>query len=136
MVSCLCTNKSSSSSYLSLLTGPQANKLIFTSSALAPQQPKIVPMILGKQNMLELIGEEHKRVRGAVGQFFRLEVLKKYVSKIDRVVRNHLEKNWMGRRTVTVCALCTYAYVYLCLCVCVTVVCMLCICMCMCRYCL
>lgn len=84
------------------LTGPAANKLIFTHQALVPQQPKSITRIIGKRNMLELIGEDHKRVRGAVSLFLRPELLKQYVGHIDEEVRHHLEKNWIGRRSVKV----------------------------------
>lgn len=84
------------------LTGPAANKFVFTNEAVVPQQPKSIPRIMGKRNMLELHGDDHKRVRGSVSQFLRPEVLKKYVGVIDGEVRLHLEKNWIGQQKVKV----------------------------------
>ncbi|XP_073006420.1 cytochrome P450 716B1-like isoform X1 [Typha latifolia] len=84
------------------LTGPTANKFIFFNKALALQQPRSITSILGRRNMLELVGEDHKRVRGAVMQFLKPEMLKKYVGKIDNEVRHHIKMNWTGRRTVMV----------------------------------
>ncbi|CAL9127529.1 unnamed protein product [Musa acuminata var. zebrina] len=85
-----------------LLTGPAANKFIFFSEALVPQQPKSITGIIGRRNILELVGEDHRRVRGALAHFLKPEVLKQYVAMIDREVRHHLETNWVGRRSVTV----------------------------------
>ncbi|RWV96987.1 hypothetical protein GW17_00040255, partial [Ensete ventricosum] len=85
-----------------LLTGPAANKFIFFSEALVPQQPKSITGIIGRRNILELVGDDHRRVRGALAHFLKPEVLKRYVGMIDREVRHHLETNWVGRRSVTV----------------------------------
>ncbi|XP_019706726.2 cytochrome P450 716B2 [Elaeis guineensis] len=84
------------------LTGPAANKFIFMNEALVPQQPSSLTRILGKRTIIELVGEDHKRVRAAVMQFLKPDVLKNYVGKIDREVRHHLKMNWIGRQTVTV----------------------------------
>ena len=84
------------------LTGPAANKFIFTHEALVPQQPKSISRTIGRRNMLELFGQDHRRVRGAVSQFLRPEVLKKYVGNIDGEVRHHLEQNWTGKQNVKV----------------------------------
>lgn len=47
--------------------GQAANKFVFTSdsSTLTNQQPQSIKMILGDRSLLELGGEDHKRVRDA-----------------------------------------------------------------------
>ncbi|KAL5804137.1 hypothetical protein ACOSQ3_030937 [Xanthoceras sorbifolium] len=84
--------------------GQAANKLVFTadSSAIANQQTKSVRMILGDRCLLELAGQDHKRVRDALLSFLKPETLKKYVVKIDGEIREHLELHWHGKEQVTV----------------------------------
>ncbi|KAK9269224.1 hypothetical protein L1049_000994 [Liquidambar formosana] len=84
--------------------GPAANKFVFTSdiSTIADQQMKSVQMILGDRNLLELSGKDHKRVRGALLSFLKLESLKQYVGKIDEEMRKHLEMHWQGKEKVVV----------------------------------
>ncbi|KAJ6797606.1 cytochrome P450 716B1-like [Iris pallida] len=87
-----------------LLAGPAANKFVFASAGgvIVPQQPKSISRLLGRRNMLELAGDDHRRVRGAVEQFLRPEVLKEYVGRMDEVVRQHIQMNWSGHRTIKV----------------------------------
>lgn len=85
-----------------LLAGPAANKFVFFSGALAMRQPRSVQRILGERSILELIGADHKRVRGALSEFLRPDMLRMYVGKIDGEVRRHLEESWSGRAAVTV----------------------------------
>ncbi|XP_052161947.1 cytochrome P450 716B1-like [Oryza glaberrima] len=85
-----------------LLAGPAANKAVFLSEALAPKQPRSLAAIIGRRNMLELVGDDHRRVRGALAQFLRPEMLRRYVGRIDGEVRRHLAGRWAGRRTVAV----------------------------------
>jgi len=85
-----------------LLTGAKANKFLFFNPALASQQPRSAQRIIGERNILELMGEDHKRVRGALLEFLKPDMLRLYVGKIDGEVRRHLDENWAGRRTVTV----------------------------------
>ncbi|PIA27476.1 hypothetical protein AQUCO_07700031v1 [Aquilegia coerulea] len=82
--------------------GQAANKFIFTSGGLNNKQPKPVSTILGERNLMELSGEDHKRVRGALMTFLKPEVLKQSVGKIDQEVREHFEAYWQGKDTVTV----------------------------------
>lgn len=84
------------------LSGPGANKLVFTSDALALQQPKSATAIIGRRNLLELTGEEHRRVRAALMQFLKPEVLKRYVGMIDEEVQRHLHIHWVGKTNVKV----------------------------------
>jgi cytochrome P450 len=84
-----------------LLTGPAANKFVFFN-ALALQQPRSMRMIMGERNILELTGADHKRIRGALAEFLRPEMLRLYVGKIDGEARRHLDECWAGRRTVAV----------------------------------
>uniref|UniRef100_A0A0E0AKM8 Cytochrome P450 n=1 Tax=Oryza glumipatula TaxID=40148 RepID=A0A0E0AKM8_9ORYZ len=85
-----------------LLAGPEANKAVFLSEALAPKQPRSLAAIIGRRNMLELVGDDHRRVRGALAQFLRPEMLRRYVGRIDGEVRRHLAGRWAGRRAVAV----------------------------------
>jgi cytochrome P450 len=85
-----------------LLTGPAANKFVFFSGALALQQPRSVQRILGERNLLELSGADHRRIRGALAEFLKPDMLRLYVGRIDGEVRRHLDAEWAGRRTVTV----------------------------------
>ncbi|XP_058072525.1 cytochrome P450 716B1-like [Magnolia sinica] len=86
------------------LTGTAANKFIFTSEGdtLTNQQPQSIRRIMGDRNLMELIGDDHKRVRGALVSFLKPEVLKKYVGKMDVEVKQHLHMHWEGKRNVTV----------------------------------
>ncbi|VAH51485.1 unnamed protein product [Triticum turgidum subsp. durum] len=85
-----------------LLAGPAANKFMFFSGALSTRQPRSVQRILGENSILDLHGADHRRVRGALLEFLRPDMLKAYVGRIDGEVRRHLEENWAGRATVTV----------------------------------
>ncbi|XP_020177300.1 cytochrome P450 716B1-like [Aegilops tauschii subsp. strangulata] len=85
-----------------LLAGPAANKFLFFSGALSTRQPRSVQRILGEKSILDLHGADHRRVRGALLEFLRPDMLKAYVGRIDGEVRRHLEENWAGRATVTV----------------------------------
>jgi cytochrome P450 len=84
------------------MTGPAANKLVFASDALAPKQPRCLPLILGRRNILELVGDDYRRVRGAMMQFLKPDMLRRYVGTIDAEVARHLDTRWAGRRTVAV----------------------------------
>lgn len=72
------------------------------SSTLTNQQPQSIKMILGDRSLLELGGEDHKRVRDALVSFLKPECLKQYVGKIDEEARNHLQLHWEGKQKVTV----------------------------------
>uniref|UniRef100_A0ACD5V0Y1 Uncharacterized protein n=1 Tax=Avena sativa TaxID=4498 RepID=A0ACD5V0Y1_AVESA len=85
-----------------LMAGPAANKFMFFNSALSTRQPPSVQRILGKNSILDLHGADHRRVRGALLEFLKPDMLKMYVGRIDGEVRRHLEENWAGRATVTV----------------------------------
>lgn len=84
--------------------GQAANKLVFTSdgSTISNQQVSSVRMILGDRSLLELSGEDHKRVRGALASFLRPESLKMYVGKMEEEVKYHLNMHWEGKKNVTV----------------------------------
>ncbi|KAK1279608.1 Cytochrome P450 [Acorus gramineus] len=86
------------------VAGPAANRFVFANegNALGSHQPSSFTRILGRRNFFELVGEEHKRMRAAVGVFLRPEVLKRYVGKMDEEVREHLELHWKGRSHVKV----------------------------------
>lgn len=85
--------------------GQTANKFVFTSdsSTIVNQQVKSITAILGDRCILELIGEDHKRVRDALVSFLKPESLKEFVGKMDEEVRKHLEMHWHGKQQVKVC---------------------------------
>ncbi|CAN1172135.1 Taxane 13-alpha-hydroxylase [Linum perenne] len=82
--------------------GQAANKLVFTGSGLGNSQTKSVRSILGENNLMELSGEEHKRIRGALVSFLKADSLKKYVGKMDEEVRLHVQTHWKGKEEVKV----------------------------------
>lgn len=86
------------------LCGQAANKFIYTcdSSILTSQQPSSIRMLCGEKNILELSGDEHKIMRGALVSFLKPEVLKQYVGKMDGEIRHHLDKYWHGNQKVLV----------------------------------
>lgn len=85
-----------------LLAGPAANKFVFFSDALAMKQPRSVTRILGERSISELSGDDHRRIRGALSEFLRPDMLRGYVGRMDAEVRRHLDERWAGRRAVTV----------------------------------
>ncbi|KAF6141498.1 hypothetical protein GIB67_000879 [Kingdonia uniflora] len=86
------------------LRGKVANKFIFTNEVggFGNNLPESMRRIMGSRNILELSGDDHKRVRGALMTFLKPEVLKKYVGKMDEEVRNHLKVHWQGKSKITV----------------------------------
>ncbi|BBH01966.1 hypothetical protein Prudu_012392 [Prunus dulcis] len=84
--------------------GQAANKFVFNNDGktITSQQPESTRMILGDRNILELSGEDHKRVRNALMVFLKPESLKQYVGKLDEEIRKHLELNWHGKQKITV----------------------------------
>ncbi|KAF5730560.1 hypothetical protein HS088_TW19G00151 [Tripterygium wilfordii] len=66
------------------------------------KQVQSIKMILGDRNLLELSGQDHKRVRNALMMFLKPESLKEYVGKIDEEVREHLQMHWQGKQEVTI----------------------------------
>ncbi|XP_077212060.1 cytochrome P450 716B1-like [Tasmannia lanceolata] len=86
-----------------LVTGPVANKFLFTSEdKLSNQQPTSIKMIMGDRNLFELRGEDHKRLRSALVSFLKPEVLKSYIGKMDREVKQHIDMHWRGQQKLTV----------------------------------
>ncbi|PIA27473.1 hypothetical protein AQUCO_07700028v1 [Aquilegia coerulea] len=85
-----------------IIHGQAGNKFIFTSDTLTNQQPTSIRKLLGTRNLMELSGEDHKRVRGAVMSFLKPEVLKRYVGKMDTEMKKHLDMYWQGKEKVAV----------------------------------
>ncbi|GJT98054.1 cytochrome P450 [Tanacetum coccineum] len=85
-----------------VLRGPSANKFIYTcdENMLTNTKPPSTSRILGKKNILELIGHDHKRVRAALVSFLKLDVLKQNVVKLDEEIQHHLQMKWQGRTEV------------------------------------
>ncbi|XP_030453516.1 cytochrome P450 716B1-like [Syzygium oleosum] len=84
--------------------GQAANKLVFCgdSSKIASKQTSSTRAILGDCNLMELTGQDHKRVRDSIVSFLRPESLKQYVGKMDEEVRKHIELHWQGKEKVAV----------------------------------
>nr|CAB3454461.1 unnamed protein product [Digitaria exilis] len=82
-----------------LLTGPAANRFVFFSGALGDAA---ATRILGERSILDIMGADHKRIRGALAEFLKPDMLRLYVGRIDGEVRHHLDGSWDGRRSVTV----------------------------------
>ncbi|KAG9146741.1 hypothetical protein Leryth_005068 [Lithospermum erythrorhizon] len=59
-------------------------------------------MILGDRILMELSGEDHKYVRGALVSFLKPECPKMYVSKVEEEIKRHLEMHWQGKENVKV----------------------------------
>ncbi|XP_047336616.1 beta-amyrin 28-monooxygenase-like [Impatiens glandulifera] len=76
--------------------GQAANKFVFSSSSdqLGNSQPESVKTLMGERNILELSGEDHKRLRGAIMSFLKPECLKEYIGKMDQEVQTHLQTHW------------------------------------------
>ncbi|KAF5763453.1 putative abieta-7,13-dien-18-ol hydroxylase [Helianthus annuus] len=87
-----------------VLHGPSANKFIYTcdGNLLSNTQPPSLSRIFGSKNILELSGNDHKRVRAAIVSFPKVEVLKQYVAKVDEEIRHHLQTHWHGKHEVQV----------------------------------
>ncbi|KAI3680546.1 hypothetical protein L6452_35319 [Arctium lappa] len=87
-----------------VLHGPAANKFFYTcdGSVLRSTQPPSISRIVGSKNIIELVNNDHKRVRGALVSFLRLEVLKQYVAKVDEEIQYHLQMHWVGKHEVQV----------------------------------
>ncbi|KGN57442.1 cytochrome P450 716B1 [Cucumis sativus] len=84
--------------------GQSGNKLIFSGdcAVVSNQQNESLRAILGERNLLELIGEDHKRVRNALVSFLKPECLKEYVGKMDEEIRSHIRMHWHCKQEVTV----------------------------------
>jgi len=85
-----------------LVAGPAANKLMLFSDVLRVMQPESLQRIIGERSIIDLQGEDHRRVRGALVEFLKPDMLKLYVGRIDAQVRQHLQDKWHGCTTVTV----------------------------------
>ncbi|KAH9310994.1 hypothetical protein KI387_026029, partial [Taxus chinensis] len=87
-----------------VLTGQEGNRFLFhfDYNSIITKQPKAVREIVGKTNILELSGDEHKRIRGALMQFLKPEALQKLVGKMESAIKNHFDEFWEGNESVTV----------------------------------
>uniref|UniRef100_A0A7N0TQD7 Cytochrome P450 n=1 Tax=Kalanchoe fedtschenkoi TaxID=63787 RepID=A0A7N0TQD7_KALFE len=86
------------------LSGQDANKFAYTcdGSVLGSQQPASLRRITGERNIMELSGNDHRRVRGALLSFLKPEVLKQYVGTMAQEIRSHTEMHWHGKDEVQV----------------------------------
>ncbi|KAK6919818.1 hypothetical protein RJ641_015722 [Dillenia turbinata] len=78
------------------------NPKIRDSNTLANSQPPSVTRILGDWNLMELTGDDHRRIRSALVSFLKPDSLKRYVKKMDDIVREHLDVHWKDHQTVTI----------------------------------
>jgi cytochrome P450 len=86
-----------------LLAGPAANHFIFSNDGLILTQTTALRTLVGR-SVLTLTGNELKQVRTALQGFLRPDRVRRYMSKMDDEVRRHIELNWVGRDSITVCA--------------------------------
>ncbi|GLJ25574.1 hypothetical protein SUGI_0489930 [Cryptomeria japonica] len=65
-----------------VLNGPAGNRLLFQNdfNIIANKQPISLTRIVGKKSILELSGEDHKRMRSAIMQFLKPEALQKFLA--------------------------------------------------------
>uniref|UniRef100_A0A0E0EC52 Cytochrome P450 n=1 Tax=Oryza meridionalis TaxID=40149 RepID=A0A0E0EC52_9ORYZ len=87
-----------------LLTGPAANRFAFCNPDLIFTQTKALNALVGR-SILMLSGEELKHVRSAVQGYLRPEMVTKYIWKMDKEVRRHIDLHWVGQKTLTVAPL-------------------------------
>lgn len=87
------------------LHGQAANKFIYTSDekTFSNQQPTSIRRLLGQRNLVELTGQDHKRLRGAILSFLKPEALKQSVAKMDEEIRMHLKEYWHDNQEISVC---------------------------------
>uniref|UniRef100_I1QB62 Cytochrome P450 n=1 Tax=Oryza glaberrima TaxID=4538 RepID=I1QB62_ORYGL len=57
------------------------------------------------QDRIKKYGEELKQVRSAVQGYLRPEMVTKYIWKMDKEVRRHIDLHWVGQKTLTVAPL-------------------------------
>ncbi|XP_061347414.1 cytochrome P450 716B1-like [Gastrolobium bilobum] len=84
--------------------GQDGNRFIYTNDGrtIGTGQPQAIKMMLGARNLLQLSGQDHKRVKSALARFLKPEFLKQSVGKIDEEVRRNIEMHWQGKQQVKV----------------------------------
>ncbi|KQK21248.1 cytochrome P450 716B1 [Brachypodium distachyon] len=85
-----------------LIVGPSANKFFFSSPGLTAKTTMAANRMVGKRNIRELTGSDHRRVRAMFVKFLKLDAVRGYVASIDDEVRHHLSTEWRGHATVAV----------------------------------
>ncbi|KAH9310996.1 hypothetical protein KI387_026031, partial [Taxus chinensis] len=87
-----------------VLTGQEGNRFLFQNdcNTLVNKQPITLSRILGMNNILDLNGDEHKRMRGAIMKFLKPEALQKFVGRMDSVIQQHFADCWEGKESITV----------------------------------
>eukprot|EP01018_Ginkgo_biloba_P016325 Gb_33309 [translate_table: standard] len=87
-----------------VMTGQAGNKFLFANDCktVVNKQPSTVSRIMGKHNLLEISGEDHRRLRGAIMSFLKPEALQKLVGKMDAAIQKHLDEYWKGKESVKV----------------------------------
>ena len=84
--------------------GQAANRFLFSGDGgkLSNQQTDSVRMVLGDRCLLELVGEDHKRIRNALSSFLKPDSLKDYIGKMEEEVLMHLRMHWHGKNNLKV----------------------------------
>ncbi|XP_059076548.1 taxadiene 5-alpha hydroxylase-like [Cryptomeria japonica] len=82
-----------------VLNGPAGNRLLFQNdfNIIANKQPISLTRIVGKKSILELSGEDHKRMRSAIMQFLKPEALQKFVGRMNSIIKKHFVDCWDER---------------------------------------
>jgi len=92
--------------------GQDANKFIFTNDGteIVHQQPQSFKMILGSGGLVEVNGEDHKRIRSALVRFLKPECLKlkQYVGKLMKKLRKIFRCIGMGNNMLRYVTLTQY----------------------------
>ncbi|KAH9294248.1 hypothetical protein KI387_040547, partial [Taxus chinensis] len=85
-----------------VFTGPAGNRFwlfndgkLFHGNAQGPHRA-----VIGRNSLLDKTGNEHRRIRAALMNFFSPDSLKKLVGRMDSAVRRHLDEYWDGRDLV------------------------------------
>nr|XP_043617651.1 taxadiene 5-alpha hydroxylase-like [Erigeron canadensis] len=88
-----------------VLNGLAANKFVYSNSdgiTLANTHPPSMSRILGFKNIVELTGDDYKRVKASMVSFLKIDMLKQYVAKVDDEIQHHLQMYWHGKNEVKV----------------------------------
>lgn len=75
-----------------VITGPAGNCFLFNANenTIASNPVSTITAIMGRYNIFELSGDEHKLIRGAMGSFLKPENLQRYVRKMDFVIKQQI----------------------------------------------
>ncbi|POO00379.1 LOW QUALITY PROTEIN: Cytochrome P [Trema orientale] len=69
-------------------------------------------MILGDRSLLDLNGDDHKRVRSTLVSFSKPESLKHFVGILEEEFRSPLQMHWQGKQQVKVRLFFFFTYIF------------------------